>query len=102
MEVLYNEGDLNSIKSMLITLINKQNEMDERLREMDIMLTQLNQTVVGNPKYGQAGLVSELHEVKEYMEKDKMLKNKITGGLVIIGIVWTAAIQYFTQIFSKK
>jgi hypothetical protein len=95
------EKDFESIKSMLIQVINKQNDMDNTLREMDKTLTQLNQTVVGNPVYGQKGLVAELGEIKDYVEKDKMIKNKIIGGLVIIGIVWTAAIEYFINLFKK-
>ena len=31
---------------MLVQVINKQNEMDKTLREMDLTLTQLNQTVI--------------------------------------------------------
>lgn len=96
------DKDYESIKSMLIQVINKQNDMDDTLREMEKTLTQLNQTVVGNPVYGQKGLVAELEEVKIYVEKDKMIKNKIVGGLVIIGIVWTAAIEYFLNLFNKK
>ena len=96
------DKDYESIKSMLIQVINKQNDMDDTLREMEKTLTQLNQTVVGNPTYGQKGLVAELEEVKIYVEKDKMIKNKIVGGLVIIGIVWTAAIEYFLNLFNKK
>jgi hypothetical protein len=96
------DKDYESIKSMLIQVINKQNDMDDTLREMEKTLTQLNQTVVGNPTYGQKGLVAELEDVKIYVEKDKMIKNKIVGGLVIIGIVWTAAIEYFLNLFNKK
>lgn len=95
------EKDFESIKSMLVQVINKQNDMDNTLREMEKTLTQLNQTVIGNPVYGQKGLVAELNEVKEYVEKDKMIKNKIVGGLVIVGIVWTAAIEYFINLFKK-
>ena len=51
---------LENIKVMLQSMADKQNDMDEMLREMDKTLTQLNQTVIGNPTYGQIGLVSEM------------------------------------------
>ena len=92
---------LESIKSMLVQVINKQNEMDKTLREMDLTLTQLNQTVIGNPTYGHKGIISELSEIKDYVEKDKMVKNKLYGGLTVIGVLWTLAFQYITHIFKK-
>lgn len=82
-------------------MLNKQNDMDEMLREMDKTLTQLNNVVVGNPTYGQKGLIVELSDVKEYVEKDKMVKNKIMGGLAVIGVAWSLLLTYFIQIFKK-
>ncbi len=69
------DNSLDSIKSMLVQMINKQNDMDATLKEVVSTLAQLNQTVVGNPTYGQKGLIAEINEVKEYVEKDKMIKN---------------------------
>jgi hypothetical protein len=96
------ENNVESIKSMLSQMINKQNDMDGMLREMDRTLTQLNQTVIGNPVYGQKGLVNEINDIKEYVDNDKLIKNKILGGLTLIGIGWSFIIQYVMYLFSKK
>jgi len=96
------ENNVESIKSMLSQMINKQNDMDDMLREMDKTLTQLNQTVIGNPIYGQKGLVNEINDIKEYVDNDKLIKNKILGGLTLIGIGWSFIIQYVMYLFSKK
>jgi hypothetical protein len=96
------DAHLESIKSMLIQVINKQNDMDTTLREMDRTLSALNQTVIGNPTYGQKGLVEEIKEIKIYVDNDKLVKSKILGGLAIIGVVWTFAWQYFMTILTKK
>ena len=80
---------------------DKQEDMDGMLRDMDKTLTQLNQTVVGNPIYGQKGLINELNDIKIYVEKDKLVKSKILGGLTIIGIGWSLIIQYVMYLFKK-
>ena len=80
---------------------DKQDDMDEMLKEMDKTLTQLNQTVIGNPIYGQKGLVTELNDVKQYVENDKMIKNKILGGLSVIGVIWTFVYQYINYLIKK-
>lgn len=94
-------NDLASIKAMLTQMIDKQNEMDYMLRDMDKTLTQLNQTVIGNPTYNQKGLVSEINEIKEYVETDKRFKNKVVGGLAVVGFIWTIAIEYVMHLFKK-
>ena len=95
------ENNVESIKSMLSQMINKQNDMDGMLRDMDRTLTQLNQTVIGNPVYGQKGLVNEINDIKSYVDNDKLVKSKILGGLTIIGIGWSFIIQYVMYLFKK-
>jgi len=94
-------NDIASIKAMLTQMIDKQNEMDYMLRDMDKTLTQLNQTVIGNPTYNQKGLVAEINEIKEYVETDKRFKNKVVGGLAVVGFIWTIAIEYVMHLFKK-
>jgi hypothetical protein len=95
------DNSLESIKALLTQMRDKQEDMDGMLRDMDKTLTQLNQTVVGNPIYGQKGLVNELNDIKIYVEKDKLVKSKILGGLTIIGIGWSLIIQYVMYLFKK-
>jgi len=95
-------NSLDGIKALLQSMAEKQNGIDEMVKGMHNTLTQLNQTVIGNSTYGQVGLVSEIAQIKEYVEKDKLLKNKLAGGLVIIGIVWTVILQYVGNIISFK
>jgi hypothetical protein len=98
MEQDYN---LDSIKSILTQLLDKQKDMEGVLKEMDKTLTQLNQTVIGNPMYGQKGLINEINEIKVYVENDKMIKNKILGGLSVIGVVWSVVYHFILEFFKK-
>lgn len=75
--------------------------MEYMLREMEKTLTQLNQTVVGNSTYGQRGLVSEIEEIKKYVENDKMVKHKILGGLAVFGVIWSFVYHYVMQLIKK-
>jgi hypothetical protein len=95
------ESNLESIKTMLTEVKNTQSDMEYMLREMEKTLTQLNQTVIGNPTYGQKGLVSEINEIKRYVENDKMLKNKLMGGLMVVGVVWSIIWSYITHLIKN-
>jgi len=90
-----------SLIGLLQKVIDTQNEHAQMLRDIDKTLTQLNQTVVGNPLYNQKGLVSEINEIKEYVETDKKFKNRVVGGLAVVGFIWTVALQYVFHIFKK-
>jgi len=94
-------NNLESIKNMLTEVKNTQSDMDYMLREMEKTLTQLNQTVVGNPTYGQKGLVAELSEIKKYVDNDKMLKNKVVGGLMVVGVIWSFIYSYISELIKK-
>lgn len=96
-----NKISLEHIESMLKDLGSHQREMDNTLKSVCTELNQLKQTVIGNYTYGQVGLVKEINDIKKYVEKDKMFKNKLYGGLTVIGVLWTIFLQYLTHVFKK-
>jgi hypothetical protein len=96
-----NKISLEHIEMMLTDFGNKQKEMDNTLKNVCTELNQLKQTVIGNYSYGQVGLVKEITDIKKYVEKDKMFKNKLYGGLTVVGIGWTILLQYIGYLFKK-
>ena len=92
--------DIVFIKEMLTKLSDKQNEMEDVMRDMDRTLNALHQTVVGNDTYGQKGLVKEVDELKSYIDNDKMVKNKIVGGLVVVGVAWTFILEVWKNVLK--
>ena len=82
-------GDILSLQSLIKEVIDKQNNMGNKLNEIEKTLMQLNMAVVGNPTYGQKGMIEELNDVKKYVHRDKMTKSKIMGGLAVVGVFWT-------------
>lgn len=95
------DNNLDSLKALMTQVLNTQNDMGYMLREMEKTLTQLNQTIVGNPLYGQKGIVNEIDDIKKYVENDKMIKNKIVGGLAVVGVVWSVIYHYILELFKK-
>jgi hypothetical protein len=93
--------ELERIEKLLTEFGDKQKDMDNTLKSVCSELNQLKQTVIGNYAYGQVGLVKEINDIKKYVEKDKMFKNKLYGGLTVIGVVWTLVLQYITHFFKK-
>lgn len=92
--------DIIFIKEMLTKVSDKQIEMEDVIKEMDKTLNALHQTVVGNEAYGQKGLVKEVNDLKSYIDKDKSIKNKIMGGMVLLGFVWSIGIEIFKKMAS--
>jgi hypothetical protein len=95
------DNNLESIKALMTQVLNTQNDMGYMLREMEKTLTQLNQTIVGNSLYGQKGVINEIDEIKKYVENDRMIKNKILGGLAVVGVVWSVIYNYILEFFKK-
>jgi hypothetical protein len=102
MGIIEQDDRYKSLEILIQKVFDKQDDIDTVLKNMDKSLTQLNQTVIGNPTYGLKGIVSEIAELKKYVENDKHIKNKMMGGLVVIGAIWTFLLQYFINVFSKK
>lgn len=94
--------DLRKIKEMLESLSQKQSDNDIMLKAIDKTLSQLNQTVIGNPQYGLKGIINEISDLKEYVQNDRTFKNKMIGGLLVVGTVWTALLQYLFRLFTHK
>lgn len=87
--------DLMYIKNMLVTLSEKQDKMNDQLNDIDTHLTKISQTVIGDEKFGQIGLVQQVNTINKYIDKDKLRNAKIVGGLGVIGFVWTLFLKLF-------
>jgi hypothetical protein len=84
--------DINWIKDSLTNLKDKVDTIDKTT-------VKLNTTIVGDPQYGQVGLVSKVKEIDDYIEKDKSFKSKIIGASIVFGGVWTLVIKFWDKIF---
>ena len=87
-------NEFKFINDKLDALAEQQELMNQQLSTMNHSLTRLNQTVIGDEKYGQKGLVSEVESLRVYVDNDKIRNSKIMGGLAVIGVLWTFLLKY--------
>jgi hypothetical protein len=90
--ITVNAKDITWIKDALGKLKDKVDTIEKTT-------TKLNTTIVGDPDYGQIGLVSQVKEHTEYIENDKSFKAKLIGGSVVLGAFWTLLIKFWDKIF---
>lgn len=75
------------------------NKLTDKVDAIDKTTTKLNTTIVGDPAYGQVGLVAQVKEHTDYIEQDKGFKSKLIGGSLVLGGVWTLLIKFWDKIF---
>jgi hypothetical protein len=82
--------DISWIKETLVKLTDKVDSIEKTT-------TKLNTTIVGDPQYGQEGLISTVKDHQEYIHEDKKFKSKLVGGSLVLGVIWTAIVAYFSN-----
>ena len=92
--------DMEQIKNLLHKLSNQQDELMRNQNAMDKKMDALHNTVVGNEEYGHIGLVREVRDLKKYVDNDKKLKSRVSGGLVVVGVVWTLLLEFWKTIIK--
>lgn len=90
--ITVNAKDIAWIKETL-------NKLTDKVDAIDKTTTKLNTTIVGDPAYGQVGLVAQVKEHTDYIEQDKGFKSKLIGGSLVLGGVWTLLIKFWDKIF---
>ena len=90
--ITVNAKDIAWIKDTLVKMTDKVDAIDKTT-------TKLNTTIVGDPDYGQIGLVTQVKEHADYIEQDKGFKSKLIGGSIVLGGVWTLLIKFWDKIF---
>jgi len=88
--ITVNAKDITWIKDIL-------KELSGKVETIDKTTTKLNTTIVGDPQYGQVGLVTVVKEHADYIERDKTFKSKLVGGSLVLGTLWTAFISYLSN-----
>lgn len=90
--ITVNAKDIHFIKETLTNLIGKVESIDKTT-------TKLNTTIVGDDVYGQIGLVKQVKDHSDYIEKDKTFKSKLVGGGIVLGAFWTLLLKFWDKIF---
>lgn len=90
--ITVNAKDIHFIKDALTKLTDKVESIDKTT-------TKLNTTIVGDDAYGQVGLIKQVKDHADYIEKDKNFKSKLIGGGIVLGGLWTLLLKFWDKIF---
>jgi hypothetical protein len=71
----------------------------DQLNSHSIILSKLQQTVIGDKDFGQKGLVEQVNEHRKYIENNDKLKSKFVGGSIVVGAIWTFMLKFWDKIF---
>jgi hypothetical protein len=82
------ETDIDWIKTTL-------SSMSLKLQEVDGKFNKLNQTVIGDDAYGQIGLVKQVKDNTDYIEKDKQFKSRLVGGGLVLSAIWGLVLKFW-------
>jgi hypothetical protein len=74
-------------------------ELSLKVETIDKTTTKLNTTIVGDPSYGQIGLITQVKEHNDYIESDRTFKSKLIGGSIVLGGLWTILLKFWEKIF---
>lgn len=74
-------------------------ELKSEIEEIKSSLEEIKKAIIGNPTFGQEGLVDMVKRHENYIERDKRFKNKLIGGTVVFGTLWTAILKWGHLLF---
>jgi len=83
-----------------MSITNKQyTELKSEIDEIKSTLDEIKKAIVGNPTFGQEGLVDMVKRHEEYIEQDRKFKQKLIGGGAVLGTIWTIVLKWGDKIF---
>lgn len=94
-----NESDVTFIKNLLLQLSDNQKKNNEKVSIIAETVSKLETRILGDKEYQQSGLVDDVIKLNKYVENDKNQKNRVYGGLIVVGVVWTLIWEYIKSKF---
>jgi hypothetical protein len=76
-------------------------ELKTEIEEIKVSLEEIRKAIIGNPAFGQEGLVDMVKKHEDYIENDRRFKQKLIGGGVVFGSFWTVLIKWGHLLFEK-
>lgn len=87
-----------SLKREEIFFLSQKFEME--YEEDRKTLGEIHTALIGN-QLGQPGLVRRVEDIEKYITEDKALKQKVTGGVLVLGAVWTVVWTGILYVINK-
>jgi len=85
-------SDIDFIKQTLENLRSDVGDMKNVAQDVK----DLKNAIVGNKDYGIKGVVPLLEEHDAYIDEDRKFKNKLIGGSIVGGLIWSYILKSIT------
>lgn len=72
------------------------------LEKQSRLLERLTMAVCGDEDFGQKGLIQQVSDNAEYIQKDKSFKNKVMGGITAITSIWGIGITLLLKFWKGE
>jgi hypothetical protein len=69
--------------------------------ERDQLLLRLERALIGDPEMGHKGAIHRLETLEAYVEADKDLKKKVTGGVIVLSFIGSSVVTFLVWVFNK-
>ena len=74
-------------------------DLKKEIDDIKASVDEIKTAIIGNDQFGQEGLVSVVNRHEEYIEQDRKFKQKLMGGLAVVGTVWTLILKFGDRLF---
>lgn len=81
-------------------ILEMQQSQKEKLEFLSERFMELDEVLTGNEKYQQKGLIERLREAEKYIETDRNMKLKVTGGVLVLSFIGSGLIWLLGKIFG--
>jgi hypothetical protein len=74
-------------------------ELKNEIDNIKSTLDEIRTAIIGNPTFGQEGLVDMVKRHEAYIEQDRKFKQKLIGGGAVLGTLWTVILKWGDKLF---
>ena len=75
-------------------------ELKTEIDDIKASVDEIKKAIIGNPSYGQEGLVDMVKRHEAYIDKDIKFKQKLVGVGAALGTVWTIILKFGDKLFD--
>jgi hypothetical protein len=84
----------------LDAILKEQVSQRERTEFLAERFTELETVLIGNEKFHQKGVLQRLAETEKYIENDRNMKLKVSGGVLVLSFIGSGLIWLLGKMFG--
>lgn len=88
------------MEEKLNAILSKLDEMDKAQSNTALRTARIERVLIGDESYKQNGIIHDVAEAKEYINKDKINKAKQTGIVIGVSAASGGLVAWLKSLFS--